>query len=310
MPFGGSLRASRVLFIILLVFSEQVEAETIPACPTDSVIVPPSFCYVMLDQLHPTQAVIGYTAAYFKQIEFATIADATKRSTYANLEEYLLHDASFTAVQSPEGDFYLADGHHNAKALWDLNLKCTACEPRRPLPAAQPIYLTVTASYFGHPLNKTAFWEQLINTHNAYPYLINKQGLLEKVSAAEFAKKVPLNFDPHARNALADYPLRSATGLAKDLGWFKTPKDRANKSINFYQFHWATCLIALGYKPKFEDNGQLSMDSVYKAIDLLDSKHDVEENCAAMITKFGSRIIPNRKSTQSIAENTVNGELL
>jgi hypothetical protein len=121
------------LFLALL--STQVLAFSTPR-PGDVV-------EVSLDQLHPTQAVIGFDEVYYKLGRFAkdrqklfdeicesngqgkstsagSSANPLRPETFSCKDEPNTHaDDMKTAVVGPGGQLYLTDGHHSFSVLWE-----------------------------------------------------------------------------------------------------------------------------------------------------------------------------------------------
>jgi len=197
---------------------------------------------VSLDQVHPTQAVIGYDQVYFKLERFArdrqklfdeicesngqdeaqTInvsADPLKPDSYACKDEPNKHPEEMkTVVVGPGGQFYLTDGHHTFSALWGQ-------------PGAGPqlkMKVRVTDD-FSDSADMSAFWVRMEKARKVWL----KDGNGQSISPAQLPAHVGLK-------ALHNDVMRSIVYFVRGAAY---DKPKAGKvSPEFLESYWANWL--------------------------------------------------------------------
>jgi hypothetical protein len=136
---------------------------------------------VSLEQLHPTQTVVGYDQIYFNLGRFAKHrgklfneycqSNGQGDAHYVPKSADLLNPGSFecearvgthpkemkTVVIGPGGQMYLTDGHHTFTTFWEQ-------------PGAGPqlkMWVRVTADYSDSP-DMTSFWQRMNKAHKVW----------------------------------------------------------------------------------------------------------------------------------------------
>lgn len=243
-------------------------------------------CEIAVGQLRPTQGWVGDYAAEFKTDLLMHIAD--KRSLkYSSVTDFLKHNlipvikgpncAGNERNGTPYSAYYMVDGHHLTKAVWNYYSR-----EKGIYPANKSVYVQVIHDYTDSELICQAFWLKMQKKH--YVYLKNPSGI------SILPQMLPLTV-----NSLKNASYRSIAGLARKLGYFKKP----NTLKPFYQFDWAVCLLKSGAVPLI--NGRVTMDAIYQAIVYMSStvgKNYFEQVCHITL--------PARKSSSEIAEEWIN----
>ncbi|MDY7562909.1 ParB/Srx family N-terminal domain-containing protein [Pseudomonas sp. 10B1] len=166
-------KSSFLLTMFLCVFTLHAQAFSTPT--------PGTLIEVSLDQLHPTQAVIGFDQIYYKLARFAdqrsTLFDeycetnGQSESVRVTNASDLLDPATFdcqspvgtrskdmkTVVIGPGGKLYLTDGHHTFTTLWDQ-------------PGAGPhlrMWVKVTDD-FSDSADSGTFWARMQHAHKTW----------------------------------------------------------------------------------------------------------------------------------------------
>lgn len=222
------------LTIVLLLLSAQAYAFTGPK-PGDVV-------EVTLDQVHPTQAVIGFDQVYYKLERFAKdrqalfdeicesngqvkarpvseSADPLKPESFACKDEPNAHPQQMkTVVVGPGGDFYLTDGHHTFSALWEQ------------LGAGPQMKMKVRITdVFSDSADMPAFWARMQQAHKVWL----KDGNGQAIAPDQLPAHVGLK-------SMQNDILRSIVYFVRGAAYDK-PK-AGEVSPEFLEFYWADWL--------------------------------------------------------------------
>jgi hypothetical protein len=197
---------------------------------------------VSLDQVHPTQAVIGFDQVYYKlerfakdrqklfdeicesngQVEAKTVsesADPLNPESFTCKDEPNAHpEAMKTVVVGPGGQFYLTDGHHTFTTLWEL-------------PGAGPqmkLKVRITAD-FSDSADMATFWKRMEKAHKVWL----KDGNGQALSPDQLPAHVGLK-------SMQNDVLRSIVYFVRGAAYDK-PKG-GEVSEEFLEFYWADWL--------------------------------------------------------------------
>lgn len=197
---------------------------------------------VSLDQLHPTQAVVGFDQVYYKLGRFADQrsklfdeyceTNGQGESAKVPADADLLRPASFacqdpvgthpedmkTAVIGPAGQLYLTDGHHTFTTLWE-----------QPGVGAQlKMWVKVTDDFSDTP-NSTAFWQRMQKAHKVWL----KDGNGQSINATQLPEHLGLK-------NLQNDPYRSLVYFTRDAAYAKP--DSTAITPEFLEFYWGDWL--------------------------------------------------------------------
>ncbi|WP_296260224.1 MULTISPECIES: ParB/Srx family N-terminal domain-containing protein [unclassified Pseudomonas] len=197
---------------------------------------------VSLEQLHPTQAVIGFDQVYYQLERFArdrqklfdeicesngqdkarTISDSAdplKPETFACTDQPNTHpQAMKTVVVGPGGQFYLTDGHHTFSTLWEQ-------------PGAGPkmkMKVRIT-DVFSDSADQANFWMRMQQAHKVWL----KDGNGQSISPDQLPAHVGLQ-------SMHNDILRSLVYFVRGAAYGK-PKS-GDISPEFLEFYWADWL--------------------------------------------------------------------
>lgn len=229
-------KSSWLLVILLGVFTLQAEAL--------SAHKPGDLVEVSLDQLHPTQAVVGFDQIYYKLGRFAdqrsTLFDeycetnGQGESSRVPDDADVLRPATFdcqspvgtrlndmkTVVIGPAGTLYLTDGHHTFTALWDQ-------------PGAGPqlkMWVKVTDD-FSDSADSVTFWTRMQEAHKTWL----KDGTGQSISPSQLPEHLGL------ANMQND-PFRSLVYFTRGAAFGKP--GAADIAPEFLEFYWGNWLRA------------------------------------------------------------------
>lgn len=199
---------------------------------------------VSLDQLHPTQAVIGFDQIYYKLGRYADHRpklfdeyceiNGRGESSRVTDDSDLLRPESFdcqsavgtrlkdmkTVVIGPEGALYLTDGHHSFTAFWD-----------QPGAGSQlKVWVKVTDD-FSDSADSATFWSRMQQAHKTWL----KDGNGQTINASQLPEHLGL------KNMQND-PFRSLVYFTRGAAFGKP----SSKGITpeFLEFYWGDWLRA------------------------------------------------------------------
>jgi hypothetical protein len=197
---------------------------------------------VSLDQLHPTQAVVGYDQIYYKLGRFADQrtklfdeyceTNGQGESTRVPDGASLLRPDSFacespvgtnpddmkTVVVGPAGQLYLTDGHHTFTTLWEQ-------------PGAGPqlkMWVKVTDD-FSDSTGSAAFWQRMQKAHKVWL----KDGNGQSINPSQLPEHLGLK-------NLQNDPFRSLVYFTRDAAYAKPSSSEITPE--FLEFYWADWL--------------------------------------------------------------------
>jgi len=197
---------------------------------------------VSLEQVHPTQAVIGFDQVYYKLERFAKdrqklfdeicetngqdearpigeAADPLKPESFTCKDEPNEHPQEMkTVVVGPGGQFYLTDGHHTFTALWEQ-------------PGAGPqmkMKVRITDDFSDSP-DLPTFWKRMQQAHKVWLKDGNGQSLAPDQLPAHVGLK-----------SMQNDILRSIVYFVRGAAYDK-PK-AGEVSPEFLEFYWADWL--------------------------------------------------------------------
>lgn len=203
---------------------------------------PGDIVQVSLEQVHPTQAVIGFDQVYYKLESFArdrqklfdeicenngqkkakaisSGADPLNPETFACKDQSGTHPQEIkTVVVGPDGQFYLTDGHHTFSTLWEQ-------------PGAGPqmkMNVRVTDNFSDSP-DMATFWSRMQQAHKVWL----KDGNGQSIAPDQLPAHVGLQ-------SLHNDILRSLVYFVRGAAYDK-PKS-GDVSPEFLEFYWADWL--------------------------------------------------------------------
>lgn len=148
-------------------------------------------------ELRPTQFALG-------MIEVESKVRRLEKMSSSEIDEYL-HEHPVPVVKSPQGELFLIDHHHLARAAWELGLEKVCLELKADL---------------SH-LTNDKFWKFMTESHWVHPY-------------DQFGRGPhPTELLPHGVRGLADDPYRSLAWAIRERGGFEKTEHP------FCEFHWA-----------------------------------------------------------------------
>jgi hypothetical protein len=241
-------KSSWLLALVLGVFALQAQALTTqlstPLPPPLSTPKMGELIEVSLDQLHPTQAVIGFDQIYYKLGRFADhspklfdeYCETNGRGEASRVDDdaNLLRAQSFdcqspvgtrpkdmkTVVVGPEGVLYLTDGHHTFTAFWDQ-------------PGAGPqlkMWVRVTDD-FSDSADSATFWARMQQAHKTWL----KDGNGQTINPSQLPEHLGL------KNMQND-PFRSLVYFTRGAAFGKPSS--AGITPEFLEFYWGDWLRA------------------------------------------------------------------
>ncbi|MFJ1259775.1 ParB-like protein [Cupriavidus sp. CuC1] len=140
----------------------------------------------LIKALHPTQLTLGMHHVRQKM-------DAS-RAHVATFEEFM-ERRPVKAVLGPNGQLYIIDHHHWARAWLELGKEQTPIVVVRDL----------------HKLGKRAFWQRISELGDVHPY--DEHGVRRSISAL-----------PPTVEGMIDDPYRSLAAFARNAGGYRKPK--------------------------------------------------------------------------------------
>ena len=168
-------------------------------------------CICSLSELHPTQASVGMTEVRIRR-------EKLKQEIESSSGDFLSHLAKQNRVEpvviGPGNVFYLTDGHHLARALYDLGQRMAFCKVLDNVSNLEPV----------------AFWKYMKNNNEVY--LKDYQGGVIGPS------DLPISIGD-----LHDDPFRSLAGAVRESCGFRN--DNKDSPVgNYLEFKWADYLRA------------------------------------------------------------------
>ena len=203
---------------------------------------PGELLQVRLEQLHPTQAVVGYDQIYYKLGRFAKEpnklfdeyceANGQGESSKVPKGASLHHPDSFscqgevgsrssemkTVVVGPEGTLYLTDGHHTFSVLWE--------QPEGG--AKLPMWVKVTDNFSDSP-DLASFWQRMQAARKVWL----KNGLGQVISPEQIPPQLGLD-------NLADDPFRALVYFTREVAYDKPRSGEV--APEFLEFYWGNWL--------------------------------------------------------------------
>lgn len=217
------------LLITLSIFSLSVFSQT--HCLSNQADY--NLCYVELDLIRPTQAAVG----------LFTIKDKSgkieKEWAQAELDEYLIEERN-PAIISPDGYFYIIDGHHHNYSIATANI------PK----GMKKSFLKIKADFRGS--SHAEFVEYMKD--NAYTYLKD-----------ENFKDIDFSQLPKSIEALKDNPHRSLAWIVRERDCYKKTK------TPFAEFFWGEYFFRNGVKIDSSLKPIQMQAAIEKAMKLCDS---------------------------------------
>ena len=169
-------------------------ASDVEKCSVDSK--KSDICKCKIDALRPTQFTVGLIEVQEKRDEIRGID-----------EEKLAHFQQKhpePTVVGPNGELYISDHHHLARALYDAGIKSTYCE----------------IHHKSADMSMNDFWKHMDKKHWVYPFEDGKGPL-------------PYSNLPKSVDLLRDDPYRSLAGAVRKAGDY----DKSDEP--FAEFQWA-----------------------------------------------------------------------
>lgn len=245
------------------------------ACDTREVIQSGKDCEVSLSDLLPSQLYIGSEEVSMKEYELQMYDDGDKDTPCYESAQEALNDAGITVVQSLEcNQFYITDGHHTITAALNVNV-------------SYPVQVKVIDSFCQKVMKAESFWSEMINLSYAFPYALNDDKDLSRLSAREMSKAVPKSV-----LGMTDWWYRSLAYLVKRFGDFHPLKDDKKKNVPFGKFFEGQCLKDLGV----EQRENITREFVGEVATLFDDKDALDLQCQ-LNASFDS---PERRSIEDI----------
>lgn len=221
--------------LLLGVLATQAQADFTAPKPGDVI-------QVSLDQLHPTQAVVGFDQIYYKLGRYAKVrqklfdeicetngqheakkikpdADPLRPDTYTCEDRPNAHPKDMnTVVVGPEGKFYLTDGHHTFTALWE-----------QPGVGPQMKMKVRVTDNFSDSKDLADFWQRMEEGHKVWL----KDGNGQSIATTQLPEHLGLG-------AMQNDLFRSIVYFVRDAAYAK-PK-AGEVSPEFLEFYWADWL--------------------------------------------------------------------
>ena len=203
---------------------------------------PGELLQVRLEQLHPTQAVVGYDQIYYKLGRFAKEpnklfdeyceangqGESSKVLKGANLHqpdsfscqaEVGAHSSEMkTVVVGPEGQLYLTDGHHTFTTLWQ--------QPEGG--ATLQMWVKVTDNFSDSP-DLSSFWQRMQAARKVWL----KDGQGQVISPEQIPAQLGLG-------SLADDPYRALVYFTREVAYDKPRSGEV--APEFLEFYWGNWL--------------------------------------------------------------------
>ena len=203
---------------------------------------PGELLQVRLEQLHPTQAVVGYDQIYYKLGRFAKEpnklfdeyceANGQGESSKVPKGASLHQPDSFscqgavaanssemkTVVVGPEGQLYLTDGHHTFTTLWE--------QPEGG--ATLQMWVKVTDNFSDSP-DLASFWQRMQDARKVWL----KNGLGQVITPEQIPAQLGLN-------SLADDPFRALVYFTREVAYDKPRSGEV--APEFLEFYWGNWL--------------------------------------------------------------------
>lgn len=197
---------------------------------------------VSLEQVHPTQAVIGFDQVYYKLERFAKdrqklfdeicenngqdeakpvndSADPLRPESFACKDQPNAHPQEMsTVVVGPDGQFYLTDGHHTFSALWEQ----AGAGPQ------MKMNVRVT-DVFSDSADMATFWTRMQQAHKVWL----KDGNGQSISPDQLPAHVGLQ-------SMHNDILRSVVYFVRGAAYDKPTS--GDVSPEFLEFYWADWL--------------------------------------------------------------------
>jgi hypothetical protein len=172
---------------------------------------PGDVCICALSELHPTQASVGMTEVRIRR-------EKLKQEIEGSSEDFPSHLRKQNRIEpiviGPGNVFYITDGHHLVRALYDLGQKTVYCKVIDNVSTLQP----------------EKFWKYMKDNNEVY--LKDNQGNVIKPGDL-----------PKSIGDLRDDPFRSLAGAIRESCGFRND----NKDVpdrNYLEFKWADYLRA------------------------------------------------------------------
>ncbi|VXC34756.1 conserved exported hypothetical protein [Pseudomonas sp. 8BK] len=203
---------------------------------------PGELLQVRLEQLHPTQAVVGYDQIYYKLGRFAKEpnklfdeyceangqGESSKVPKAANLHQpdsFSCQGAVAsrssemkTVVVGPEGRLYLTDGHHTFTTLWE--------QPEGG--AKLPMWVKVTDN-FSDSADLVSFWQRM--------QVARKVWLKDGQGQVIIPEQIPAQL---GLGSLADDPYRALVYFTREVAYDKPRSGEV--APEFLEFYWGNWL--------------------------------------------------------------------
>ena len=203
---------------------------------------PGELLQVRLEQLHPTQAVVGYDQIYYKLGRFAKEpnklfdeyceangqGESSKVLKGANLHqpdsfscqaEVGAHSSEMKTVGvGPEGQLYLTDGHHTFTTLWQ--------QPEGG--ATLQMWVKVTDNFSDSP-DLSSFWQRMQAARKVWL----KDGQGQVISPEQIPAQLGLG-------SLADDPYRALVYFTREVAYDKPRSGEV--APEFLEFYWGNWL--------------------------------------------------------------------
>jgi hypothetical protein len=168
-------------------------------------------CICRLSDLHPTQASVGMTEV---RVRREKLKQEIERSSEDFLGYLRKQNRTEPIVIGPDNVFYLTDGHHLARALYDLGQKTAYCEIRDNVSSLQP----------------DAFWKYMKDNNDVY--LKDCHGSV--IGPSDLSTSI---------GDLHDDPFRSLAGAVRESCGFRND-NKDGRDSNYIEFKWADYLRA------------------------------------------------------------------
>lgn len=203
---------------------------------------PGELVQVRLEQLHPTQAVVGYDQIYYKLGRFAKErsklfdeyceANGQGESSKVPKGASLHQPDSFnclgtvgsrssemkTVVVGPEGQLYLTDGHHTFTTLWE-----------QPEGGAKLLMWVKVTDNFSDSPDLASFWQRMQAARKVW----FKDGQGQLITPEQLPEKLGLA-------SLADDPFRALVYFTREVAYDKPRSGEV--APEFLEFYWGSWL--------------------------------------------------------------------